>query len=424
MAKKGTILVIAWLLLITASWADDITDNRTLDSLVRVALERNPAIHALGYRHRAAEYQANYAGWLPDPQLTVGVLNLPRTSFSFNETPMTGVSVGMSQTIPWPGKLSVQAEIAGLNSESRVLHLAAGENSVIRLVTSNYYDYSFWTLTGDILAENLKLIQDIIDVAQTRYANGLGSAQDVLRSQTAEARLENRILMTRQRRSSALTRLGWLTDNPATIHASLTPVLPPISSDATDSISEVSNPILANATLKSTIAGKQVSLARSSYWPDLMFGVDYRIRKDIPMDPVRGEDFLTFKVGLKMPLWFFARQKNQTAAARQSFLASQAEEHSITNEIEQRVADILLALQSLTERIEQYHHSILPQGEAAREAAQVAYEVGQVDFNGLLSAQLEVMDIELERLELLKQYHQQAAVLRELTTDVQRKVKP
>jgi len=424
MAKKGTILVIAWLLLISASWADDINDNRTLDSLVRVALERNPAIQAADHKFRSAEYQAEYAGWLPDPQLTVGVLNFPRTSFSFNETPMTGVSVGMSQTIPWPGKLSVQAEIAGLNSESRVLDLAAGENSVIRLVTSNYYDYSFWTLTGDILAENLKLIQDIIDVAQTRYANGLGSAQDVLRSQTAEARLENRILMARQMRSSALTRLGWLTDNPATIHASLMSVLPPISSDATDSISEVSNPILANATLKSTIAGKQVSLARSSYWPDLTFGVDYRIRKDIPMDPVRGEDFLTFKVGLKMPLWFFARQKNQTAAARQSLLASQAEERSITNEIEQRVADILLALQSLTERIEQYDHLILPQGRAAVEAAQVAYEVGQVDFNGLLAAQLEVMDIELERLELLKQYHQQAAVLRELTTDVQRKVKP
>jgi len=424
MAKKGTILVIAWLLLISASWADDINDNRTLDSLVRVALERNPAIQAADHKFRSAEYQAEYAGWLPDPQLTVGVLNFPRTSFSFNETPMTGVFVGMSQTIPWPGKLSVQAEIAGLNSESRVLDLAAGENSVIRLVTSNYYDFSFWTLTGDILAENLKLIQDIIDVAQTRYANGLGSAQDVLRSQTAEARLENRILMARQMRSSALTRLGWLTDNPATIHASLMSVLPPISSDATDSISEVSNPILANATLKSTIAGKQVSLARSSYWPDLTFGVDYRIRKDIPMDPVRGEDFLTFKVGLKMPLWFFVRQKNQTAAARQSLLASQAEERSITNEIEQRVADILLALQSLTERIEQYDHLILPQGRAAVEAAQVAYEVGQVDFNGLLAAQLEVMDIELERLELLKQYHQQAAVLRELTTDVQRKVKP
>lgn len=419
MTKKGTICVMAWLLLASASQADNINDNRTLDSLIQVALEHNPAIHAVDYEHRAAEYEAKYAGWIPDPQFAVGVLNLPQTSLGFNETPMTGVSIGLSQNVPWPGKLSAQADIARLNSEGKALDLAVRENNVIRLVTTNYYDYSYWTFATDILAENLNLIQNIIDVAQTRYANGLGSAQDVLRSQTAKARLENRMLMARQMRSSALVQLGWLTDNPETAHASLTPTLPSISSVVHDTTSDVSNPVLARASLRSVIAEKRVDLAKSTYWPDLMVGVDYRIRKDIPMDPVRGEDFLSFKVGLKIPLWFFARQKNQSAAARQSLLAVRAEERSITNEVEQQVADIRLALQSLKGRVEQYDHSILPQARAAGEAAQVAYEVGQVDFNGFLSAQLDVMDIELERLELLRQYHQQAAVLHELTTDVQ-----
>jgi len=419
MTKKGTILLIAWLLLVSASQAGDINNNRTLDSLIQVALKRNPAIQAVEYKQLASEYQAKYAGWLPDPQLAVGVLNLPRTSFSFNETPMTGVSVGLSQTIPWPGKLSSQAEIAGLNSVSWALDAATRRNNTIRLVTTNYYDYSYWTFAGEILLENTRLIQNIIDVAQTRYANGLGSAQDVLRSQTAKARLENRMLQVEQRRSSALTRLAWLTDNPETVHASLTPTLPPISSNVHDTNSDISNPILAQASLKSVIAEKKVDLAKSGYWPDLMLGVDYRIRKDVPMDPVSGVDFLSFKVGLKIPLWFFSRQRNQTAAARQLLMAAQAQERSITNEIEQRVTDIRLALQSLKARIKQYDHSILPQGKATLEAAQVAYEVGQVDFNGLLSAQLDVIGIELERLELLKQYHQQAAVLRELTTNVQ-----
>ncbi len=415
MAEKGTICVIVGLLLASASQAGYISDNPTLDSLVQVALERNPAVQALEHHHNAAEFGAGYAGWLPDPQFSVGLLNLPRTSFGFDETPMTGVWVGLSQNIPWPGKLSAKAEIAHLNSESRALDLAAQRYRIRRLVTTSYYDYSYWTFAGEILSENLALLQDIIAVAQTRYANGLGSAQDVLRSQTAKARLDNRIVMARQMRSSALVRLGQLTDNPTTISVSLSPVLPPTSSDAADSISEMSNPILANATLKSAIAEKQVSLARSTYWPDIMFGIDYGIRKDIPMDPVRGEDFLTFKIGLKIPLWFFVRQKNQTAAARQSLLASRAEERSITNEVEQEVADVRLALQSLVERVDQYDLLILPQARAAREAAQVAYEVGQVDFNGLLSAQLDVMDIELERLQLLKQYHHQAAVLRELS---------
>ena len=135
------------------------------------------------------------------------------------------------------------------------------------------------------------------------------------------------------------------------------------------------------------------------------------------MDAVSGEDFLSFKIGLNLPVWFFTRQRNQTAAARQSYLAAQADEHAINNSVERGVADIVLVLQSLRERVEQYELTILPQAHAAGEAAQVAYEVGQVDFNGFLSAQLDEINVELERLELLKQYHQQTAALRELASD-------
>ena len=141
------------------------------------------------------------------------------------------------------------------------------------------------------------------------------------------------------------------------------------------------------------------------------------------MDAVSVEDFLSFKVGLNLPVWFFARQKNQTRAARQSYLAAQADERAMINSVERQVADIKLALQSLRERADQYDRAILPQAQATGEAAQVAYEVGQVDFNGFLSAQLEVMNVELERLELLKQYHQQTAALRQLVANSQEVIK-
>ena len=415
MSKKVIICFVVCLLSVSAGWADNVSKNHTLDSLIQVALERNPSIQTIEHQFHAAEHRAGYAGWLPDPQFSIGLLNLPRTSFGFDETPMTGVSVGLTQSIPWPGKLSTQTGIAHLNAEAMAADLAARKNSIIRLVTYYYYDYSYWVRADDILHQNLNLIDDIIAVAQTRYANGMGSLQDVLRSETSRSRLENRILVAGQKSSSALIQLGWLTDKLETVLISLTPFLPPIPSNARYGTSDISNPILAGASLRSVMAAKRVDLARLSYWPDLMFGVDYRIRKNIPMDPVRGEDFLTFKVGLKVPLWFFVRQRNQTAAARQSFLGAQAKERTIINEIEQRILDVGLALQSLMERVEQYDHAILPQARATSEAAQVAYETGQLDFDGFLATQLDVMNIELERLDLLRQYNQQAAMLQELT---------
>ncbi|UCC44404.1 MAG: TolC family protein [Candidatus Zixiibacteriota bacterium] len=423
MDRNTIVCILLCLLLVSAGRADNISGNHALDSIIKVALERNPAVHAAEYRHSAFEHQAKFAGWLPDPVLTAGILNLPRTSLRLDETPMSGVSLGLSQSIPWPGKSSARAGIARLDSDIRDMDLAAHRNSIIRQVTHHYYDYSHWMLVADILTESMQLVENITQVAQTRYSTGEGVLQDVLSAETSRARIENRILMARQKASSALVQLAHLTDNPGPMDTSVTPALPPIPLNEIQIPVELSNPILAKASFGSAVARRKLDLAKSQYWPNLTVGVDYRIRKDMPMDAVSGEDFLSFKVGLNLPMWFFARQRNQSAAARQLYNAAQAEEAAIRNSVKQQVADIVLILQSLRQRTEQYESTILPQAQAAGEAARVAYEVGKVDFNGFLSAQLETINVELERLELLKQYHQQKAALDELTYDTQEVIK-
>ncbi|MBU8934847.1 MAG: TolC family protein [candidate division Zixibacteria bacterium] len=423
MIKNTIICFVVCLLLTPTSRADSNRERHALDSLIKVALERNPTIHAAQYKQSAAEHRNEFAGWLPDPKLTAAILNLPRTSLSFDETPMSGVALGLSQTIPWPGKLSARADIARLGSDIKAMDLAARQNNVIRQVTHYYYDYSHWDLVETVLTESMQLVEDITRVAQTRYANGNGSLQDVLRSETSKARIENRILMARQKAASALVQIARLTDQSRTTDAALVPALPSIPRRDMEIPLELSNPILAKASIGLSVAARKVDLARSEYWPNLTVGIDYRIRKDIPMDAVSGEDFLSFKVGLSLPVWFFTRQRNQTSAARQSFLAAQADEHTIINRVERQIADTKFVLKSLRERTAQYDRSILPQALAASEAAQVAYEVGRVDFNGFLSAQLDVMNIELERLELLKQYHQRTAALSELAPDSKEVIK-
>lgn len=417
--KNMIIYLLVCLAFVTTGRANDISANQTLDSLIAVALERNPAIHAAEYSRSAAEFKAKSTGLLPDPTLSAAVLNLPRTSLSFDETPMSGVVLGLSQAVPWPGKLSAKSDIAHLGALVKETDLAARRAAVTREVTHFYYEYSHWTRVESVLTEKMQLVESIIRVAQTRFANGDGSLQNVLRSETSKARIENRILMARQKASSALVQLARLTDNPATVDAELVPILPPIPHQDMTAGSELSNPWQARASFGSAAAKRKVDLAKSGYWPNLMFGIDYRIRKNIPMDAVSGEDFLTFKVGFNLPIWFFGRQRNQTAAAEHSYSAAQANEHAVRNSIDRRVADISLALRSLRERTAQYETTILPQAEATGKAAQVAYEVGRVDFNGLLSSQLDVMNIELERLELIKQYHQKTAALVELATDFQ-----
>lgn len=395
------------------------TEIPVLDSLIQVARNQNPTIEAARQKLSAQEYRESYAGWLPDPQLSVGWLNLPRSSLALDETPMSGVQIGLMQKIPWPGKLSARSELAQLRTQSRNWDIAVASDRVTSLVETSYYDYSWSVLAADIYDHNLRLVETIIEVVQTRYANGQSSAQDVLRAQTAKARLENKLLQLEQHRQAALARLAWLTNDPAAAEAELTVALPDVADFSDESMSTPAgflNPTLAKAAVGSSIAERQLSLAKADYWPDLSVGLDYRFRKDIPMDAVRGEDFLTFKVGLSVPLWFFKKQSGQTAAAGSSLLAAKAEEKSLQNLVTQQVTDTRLALESVVERVRQYDRSILPQAKAALEAARIAYEVGKVDFNGYLATVLDIIDIELERLQLVRQYHHNSARMRQLTT--------
>jgi len=45
------------------------------------------------------------AGSLPDPVLTVGVMDLLMPHFEFNRSDFTEVDAELSQEIPWPGSL-------------------------------------------------------------------------------------------------------------------------------------------------------------------------------------------------------------------------------------------------------------------------------------------------------------------------------
>ena len=83
---------------------------QSLDSLISKAIDVSPKLKMLTAKQNAAESMVNVNSNLPDPMLTLGLANLPTNSFSFTQEPMTGKIVGLSQAVPFPGKLGAVAE--------------------------------------------------------------------------------------------------------------------------------------------------------------------------------------------------------------------------------------------------------------------------------------------------------------------------
>src|SRR3989441_11185705 len=82
-----------------------------LQALVAEALSRNPTVAQRQAAVRAATLRIRPAGSLPDPMLTVGVMDLVLPHLEFNQSDFTEVDVELSQEIPWPGSLGARAGV-------------------------------------------------------------------------------------------------------------------------------------------------------------------------------------------------------------------------------------------------------------------------------------------------------------------------
>ena len=93
-------------------WAAPVAGDSVLQSLVAEALARNPTVAQRQAAVRAATLRIRPAGSLPDPMLSVGVLDLLLPHFEFNRSDFTEADVELSQEIPWPGSLGARAGVA------------------------------------------------------------------------------------------------------------------------------------------------------------------------------------------------------------------------------------------------------------------------------------------------------------------------
>src|SRR2546427_89685 len=88
-----------------------VAGDSVLQSLVAEALARNPTVAQRQAAVRAATLRIRPAGSLPDPMLTLGVMDLVLPHFEFNQSDFTEADVELSQEIPWPGSLGARSGV-------------------------------------------------------------------------------------------------------------------------------------------------------------------------------------------------------------------------------------------------------------------------------------------------------------------------
>jgi outer membrane protein TolC len=363
---------------------DSVLRNRlVLPELIQEILARNPELVATRKQWEAATNRIPQVRSLDDPILSVQLWNFPQT---FNVT-QTGNSIfGLSQNLPFPGKLGLKGEVASRSADMTEQAIHAKERELVARLKQAYYDLFLMQKTIQIHHEQVELLRQFFEIANAKFRAGKGSQADVLKAQVELSLLQQQLPVLEQRRITAAAMLNTLLDrDPASpLGLAQEPTQLPIEKplDELHSFALNDRPELKAAELEVQRSEQSRALAQRQYYPDFNVAVQR-------FQNYQANDGFGAYVAMSIPFAFWTKPKYdagvQEAAAAVS--VAQAQQHTLENLTKFQVNDLLAKFRATDQVAMLYRTTILPQAEQSLESARVGYRVGKGSFLDLIDAQ-------------------------------------
>ena len=387
-----------------------------LEDAVAIALADNPGLASMKTRAEALAAIPSQKSSLPDPRLSLNVMNLPTDSFDFDQEPMTQLQFGLSQMLPFPGKLALRAGAAEHETTAARWEENEMRLKLVRNVKTVWWNLFFTNRALEIVARNKMLLRQLVNVAQTKYKVGKGLQQDVLLAQLELSKLHDKTINLRSMKHNQTAKLNTLLDQPTTRQVQL-------PQRVTETLIEIDNekkllalaaktrPILAARQSKIDAARARLGLAKKGYSPDFMLGASYGYREGENMNGTDRADFFSVMFSLNLPIHTGARQDKAVDQRTSQVLQHQYRlddaRGMVANEVSQALADY----QRSREQTQLFKQGIIPQAGQTVASMMAAYQVNKVDFLNLVRAQITLFKYETRYWKALSQGNQALARL-------------
>jgi outer membrane protein, heavy metal efflux system len=368
-----------------------------LEEAIRTAVRTNPEILRMDAEIRAVGERARQADALPDPELSVGAMNVP-VNLSFTEDPMTMKTVGLSQTLPPAGmrksaRLAAEAQARAVENEHRhhVYEVAAR-------TARAFFELAAVDGKLAIARETEALLADDARAAEERYRVGRGAQADVLRASLEKTRLAREIAEMEGARRASQAAFNVLLARPAD-----TAVEPIEAIDPEDSVPDrkaflaralSESPVLAHYDEEVESATQEARRARLERRPMWSVSATYGQRE-------RRDDMISAMVGISLPFVHPVRLASRAAEADAMVEAARAERLDAENRLSGEIEEALARLASDAQQARLYREAILPQAEINHRAAREAYAVGSIDFATLVAAAVDLQSFRSDYAERL-----------------------
>jgi outer membrane protein TolC len=382
---RGIFVFIITLLIIVPTY------GLSLDEAVSAALEHNPDILAAQKWWEAVKSKAIKVSTWPDPQIELMYEQIPQSGGSLDDASMK--MYGLSQMIPFPGKLTLKrrkAEDAAKIAEEK---FRAKKREIVAKVKSAFYKLFFVDKSIQINSENKDLLKKFARIAEAKYVVNKATQHDVLKAQIEHSLLVNELITLEQKRQTARARLNTLLnrETDASIDTPAEIAVPEFAhgSEVLEKLALESRPELKAMEYGLKMSENAHTLAKMEYLPNFKVKLLQREMRTM------GRDGWNLGFMMDVPLWFWkeASGVSEAGARREE---AEAAYNNMKNMVRFEVQEAYVRVDSAKRSAELFENEIIPQVEQALKSAVVAYESERVDFLTLLNSQKTLLESKLK----------------------------
>jgi len=394
MQYRFSVAIAATLLLSCPASAQVAIDWHNAEAVAREALQRHPALSAIGARIDAAEERTRAAGAYPNPMVMAGVqdqqIDLTRDEM------MTMYMVGASQTIPRKGRRDALKHGAQLDVEQLRLQARSLREEIRRDALFAYYDLASADSQATATEQLAAAVDAIVAAARFRYEAGTTIQAEVIRAQLQRSNIEHQLLTIAGRRRIAASRLS------AQLGLPVTTEIPRIHlAHSTERLEIASAPVVpddhpALAAVRNELERREqdIRLARLIAKPDWNLEASYGMRPE-------QKDMFSVTARIELPLRRKSVIEPQIRAAMAERDAAALRLEDVRRKL---LADLGVAYSQHAEANKQLllHEQVLvPQSKLAFDSSLAAYQSGRDNFESVLATEMEWLRLEVDYYDFL-----------------------
>ncbi|WP_448547961.1 TolC family protein [Thalassotalea fusca] len=406
----------------------------SLDQAISLAQQNDPWLHGSQLKQKAVEHRSVASGALPDPKISISMMNVPTDTWNLDQEGMTQFKVGLSQMFPRGDSLAIKESQLKIEASKFPLLREERKAKLKTMVTELWLEAYLAQRTISLIESDRALFEQMAEVAIASYSSAVGKTrqQDVIRAQLEIVQLEDRLTGQKLKLESAIARLNeWLHlydssnlsydfnyDSQPSAYSEeeynpfeVSKTLPAISLDnptilKADQYSrnklaqELANhPAVLAIDVKRKVFEKSIELAKQQYKPQWGVNASYGYRDDMLSGESRA-DLFSVGVSFDLPLFTENRQDKQLAASVAESEAVKTEKLLLTKQMISAIEKELRQLHRLSERQALYQDQLLKQTHDQAEASLTAYTNDDGDFAEVVRARIAELNARISALQI------------------------